>query len=192
MIHVALLVYLESEKCWGAMRETLEVADLGDGCVRLLHSPALVDGLAAGDVVRPSAEVPVGYDLVSRAGNLAAVVLFSTPEEKSGPRGAQLVGLAERLGGWCEGGPSQFLVLTFPLAAGFAAIESALDAFVQGGEGYDWSYGNVRAPETGEPLRWWDDLSFAALTMALPRAAARPPAWPPSPRRSRRAPAAPC
>jgi hypothetical protein len=50
------------------------------------------------------------------------------------------------------------LVLTVPLAAGWDAIESSMNAAVERLGASSWLYGNVYDPSDGvTPLRWWEE-----------------------------------
>jgi hypothetical protein len=155
MRHFALPIFDDQKRQWGPNKETLEVEDIGDGRLRLLHSPAFVDGLAHGDVIVPREGTPRGYELIERSGRLAIVVVFRMLEHKQGAAGAELRAIAERLGGWCEGGPGRILVLTVPFSGGFAPVEAALNEFAAGVEGCTWWFGNVFDTGTCRPLGWW-------------------------------------
>lgn len=154
MRHLALPLFRSDTRQWGPDRETLEVEDVGDGRVRLTHSPAFVDGLAYGDVILPVETGPRGYKLIERSGLLAIVVAFANPDQKHGPPGSELRALALSLSGWCEGGPGSALVLTVPPSKPFSRLEEALDAFSESVPKCTWWFGNVWDPETDELLEW--------------------------------------
>ncbi|MFE9205110.1 hypothetical protein [Micromonospora sp. NPDC007230] len=47
----------------------------------------------------------------------------------------------------------RFIVITVPAAAGFAAVEDAVNSWTAE-QGCPWEYGNVY-DEDGQPLGWW-------------------------------------
>ena len=153
-MHITIPVFSDSREL--ATREVLEVDDLPGKRYRLLHSPALVDGLAKGDVIELDESLACGFRLVSRGGNLAVVVVFEKAESK---RCAQTLELTERvrlIGGMAEGGPDRVLVFSIPASAGFQVVEGLLDEFVRALPGATWWYGNVYDPaDPKRPLGWW-------------------------------------
>jgi hypothetical protein len=71
-----------------------------------------------------------------------------------------LVPLAEQLGGRLDGeaagSNNSMLVITFPVRAGFAAIEKLMAKAKTISPGCEWSYGNVYDLKDGvTPLNWW-------------------------------------
>ena len=77
MEHI-LLPVLDEARTREVTKEMLEVEPTSTG-LRLLHSPAYVDGIAGGDVIELDVAQLSGYRLVSRGGNLA-VVFLKRPE----------------------------------------------------------------------------------------------------------------
>ena len=154
MEHITLPVFHDDGRL--ATREVLEV-DLVDGTqCRLLHSPAYVYGLAAGDLIEIDESLPAGFRVISRAGNLAVIVAFEKDEQKYTPQAQRLEGSMKSLGGTLDGGPSRVLVYTVPVSAGFQAVEALLDAFLQELPGTHGWYGNVyEAGDPARPLNWW-------------------------------------
>src|SRR6476659_9128934 len=112
MEHV-LLPVLDDARAREVTKEMLEVERTSTG-LRLLHSPAYVDGLAGGDVIELDAGQLSGYKLVSRGGNLAIVVIFASQEQR-GQAETQLATSARHLRGMCDGGPPRVLVFTIPV-----------------------------------------------------------------------------
>lgn len=132
--------------------EEVPVEPLSGDRYRLLASPGLLDGLAAGDVfVR---DPDGGYDVVEHGGNVCVQVYF--PDHDPGERveGA-LVPAVEALGGWLDGRTPGVATFTIPVSAGFAAIERVFEGWVGGEPGASWSYANVYGPD-GDQLRWWE------------------------------------
>src|SRR6188474_1031381 len=120
MEHI-LLPVLDDARTREVTKEMLEVERTSTG-MRVLHSPAYVDGIAGGDVIELDAAQLSGYRLVTRGGNLAVVVIF-TSQEQRGEAETQLAASARQLHGECDGGPPRVLVFTIPAASGFAAVE---------------------------------------------------------------------
>jgi hypothetical protein len=153
--HITLPVFHDDGRL--ATKEVLEVEPVATHHYRLLHSPAYVEGIAAGDVIELDPSLPPGFRLISRAGNLAAIVVFEKPEDKSA-HAKRLEESIHTIGGVVDGGPARVLVLTIPLSSGFQAVERALTAFVQEVSGATWWYGNVyQAGDPSRPLNWWND-----------------------------------
>jgi hypothetical protein len=133
-------------------QEMLEVLPTPEG-LRLLHSPALVDGLAGGDVIRIDTSALCGFTVVSRGRNLAVVVTFPSEQQRHAAQ-TDLGVAASRLGGVCDGGPERVLVFTIPAAAGFPAVEAAFESVSHRYPGATWYFGNVYGPDK-RPLGWW-------------------------------------
>jgi hypothetical protein len=136
--------------------EVLPVVDLGGGLLRLLASPGLVEGLAAGDEFELAPDELSGFRVLARGGNLCVWFYFAQAVADRDPTVEDLRSVAERLGGSLDGGYARMVVLTVPLAAGFAAVARAFDGAVARHAGSRWFYGNVYDPADGEtPLDWW-------------------------------------
>ena len=123
---------------------------------RLLASPGLAMGAAAGDVVVVRDDH--SFEVIERAGNIAVHV--------SAPPGAEdevarLHATIEGLGGWCDGNGSTrnrstLTVFTIPHQVGFAAIESVLNTYRSRVSDGEWYYINVYDPaDDTTPLNWW-------------------------------------
>jgi Domain of unknown function (DUF4265) len=147
-----LLPVLDDARTHGVTKEMLEVERTAIG-VRLLHSPAYLDGIAGGDVIELDPSALCGYNVVSRGGNVAIVVIFTSQEQRQQAE-PQLAGEALRLQGRCDGGPERVLVFTIPATSGFANIEGVFDAVPQQCPGATWYFGNVYGPDK-RPLNWW-------------------------------------
>lgn len=138
--------------------ESLPAVALGSGRYRLLASPGFVEGLAAGDEFELTPDSPQGYRVLARGGNLCVWIYFADEVDPDGAETADLARTAGTLGGRLDGGWSRMLVLTVPLAAGWAAIESSINAAVERLGASSWLYGNVYDPSDGvTPLRWWEE-----------------------------------
>jgi Domain of unknown function (DUF4265) len=133
------------------MEEVL-VEPLEGGRYRLLRSPGLVLGLAAGDVL----EVGAGgaFEVLSRAGNLCIQVYVpreGIEEIESAARHEM-----ESLDGRLDGKASGQLVFTVHVSAGFVPVEEALRRLTSRFHDVEWYYGNVYEPHDGvTPMNWW-------------------------------------
>lgn len=133
------------------VREDVLVEPVGGGRYRVLRSPGLIEGIAAGDTIelRP----PDRFDVVARGGNLC--VLVCAPAALALLE-ARLTGALAGLGGVLDGQTVGQLVYTVPVRPGFPTIEAALRRCVDGVPGAAWYFGNVYDPADGTtPLNWW-------------------------------------
>jgi hypothetical protein len=138
--------------------ESLPAVVVAPGRYRLLASPGFVEGLAAGDELELATDSPQGYRVRARGGNLCVWFYFPHEVDHESREIADLSRTAESLGGRLDGGWSRMAVLTVPLSAGWAAIESAMNAAIERLGGASWLYGNVYDPIDGvTPLGWWED-----------------------------------
>lgn len=154
MEHITLPVLSDDGR--RATREVLEVDPLAAKRYRLLHSPAFVDGLAAGDIIELDESVACGFRVVARAGNLAVIVAFEENEDVSSAQALRLKERMEAIGGASDGGPPRMLVFTVPVSAGFQAVERMLAEFLREAPGTSWWYGNVyEVGDPTRPLNWW-------------------------------------
>jgi len=135
------------------IEESVPAEALGPGRYRLLGSPGLVEGVAAGDEIELAPEEPAGFRVVRRGGQLCIWVYVPDPP----PPGteARLTQAARALGGFLDGGQTRLRVLTLPVIAGFPAVEAELNAAVAE-LGATWAYGNVyQSGDASRPLGWW-------------------------------------
>jgi Domain of unknown function (DUF4265) len=135
-------------------REVLEATAGPGGTFTLLHSPALVDGLAGGDTIQLAPDLLCGFRLVQRGRNVALVLVLGSAEEKAAEGTRALLAQVADLGATCDGGPRQMLVFTVPVGKAFGALEAAFDGFCQRTAGATWWFGNVYGAD-GKPLNWW-------------------------------------
>jgi uncharacterized protein DUF4265 len=131
--------------------EEVLVDPLGDGLHRLVASPGLVLGVAAGDHIAVSGEGR--FEVVSRGGNVA-VQLYADPN--IGADVSPLTSALANLGGRLDGHEKNLWVFTIPVSAGFPAIEAVFDAFQADNPGVEWYFGNVYADDGETPLGWWE------------------------------------
>jgi hypothetical protein len=147
--HLLLLADLVEDK---PLKEPVHVEDVGEGRFRLLYSPGLVQGMAAGDEFR-LLDDDGRFAVLRRAGNLALQVFSSAP---MGELRDELAARVGRLGGTLDGSVERGVVFTVPLAAGFAAIEAVFNQWIAEHPGWEWYYGNVYSTADGvTPLNWW-------------------------------------
>src|SRR5262245_6161346 len=136
--------------------EVLDVEELGPNRYRLIYSPGLVEGLAAGDEFELTEENSAGFNILRRNGNLCTWLMFDEPTDFSDSTIKELEARVAGIGGYLEGGTQRSLIFTIPLQAGFKAVEGIFDAFVKVVQGTHWFYGNVYDPkDPTKPLNWW-------------------------------------
>ncbi|GGX38168.1 DUF4265 domain-containing protein [Streptomyces chryseus] len=148
--HVALRV--GSASSGRPVFETLPARAVGPGSYELLGSPGMVEGCAAGDLLKIDAD---GLFQIERRGPNLCVQAFGEP-----PFAAEslesLINAFAPLDGLVEA-PSdrRFIVVTVPVAAGFPAVEAVMDTWAASvNVVLEWGFSNVFGPE-GEPLNWW-------------------------------------
>ena len=139
-----------------SLEELLPAEPLGGDRFRLLASPGIVEGLAAGDEVELAPADPRGFRVLRRGGQLCVWVYLPEPPPEQAD--ARLSLAATILGGYLDGGNTNLRVLTVPVSAGFKQVEAELGAAVAELPGSIWAYGNVFDRQNGDrPLGWWDD-----------------------------------
>ena len=134
------------------MTQPVPARKLEDGTFEILASPGLVQGVAAGDIVRLSDRHAGAFDVIRHGGNvcvqllrsagIAPVVDWLVP--RMGPLSARL-----------DGKISRGAVYTIPVTVGFQAIEDVMTEAVKMFEDLEWYYGNVYGPDGITPLNWW-------------------------------------
>jgi Domain of unknown function (DUF4265) len=100
------------------LEEVLPAEPLGRGRYRLLASPGLVEGVAAGDELELSPAEPPGTGSSGEGGQLCVWVYIPDPPPHH--TDARLTQAAAALGGYLDGGNTRLRVLTVPVSAGFA------------------------------------------------------------------------
>ena len=133
--------------------ESILVDVLGENRYRVVASPGLAEGMAAGDEIELAPDEPLGYRILRRGGNIS-VQFYWNGDLKKCLR--EMEPKARAIGGRVDGESPGLLVFTLPASAGFPAIEKIFyDAQKQYPE-CRWMYGNVYDPADGEtPLNWW-------------------------------------
>lgn len=130
--------------------EVVPAEPLSDDRYRLLGTPALVLGCAAGDIV--ALDEAMRVQVLHRGGNLAVQagpVRQFLPSDVDRLRTAMtpLSGLVE------APADLRFVVVTVPVTAGFPRVESIMDDWAATANA-EWWYGNV-TDDKGTPLNWW-------------------------------------
>jgi hypothetical protein len=135
------------------IKEPVHSEEIGNDTCRLLYSPGLVQGIAAGDVFR-MIDGDGAFEVIRRGGNLC-IQIFS--EQPVAPFRAELTERVSRLGGSLDGAIERGLVFTVPVSAGFPAVEAVFKEWVAQHPGWEWYFGNVYDPRDGvTPLGWWE------------------------------------
>jgi hypothetical protein len=132
-----------------AVFEQVLVDDLGQGRFRIVATPTLVPGVAAGDTVS-FAKDAVTFKVLARGNNLA--VQFHGGAGVADDIAERITGI----GGILHGQRGDVAVFTVPVRSGFPVIEAALDAICAYHPGVEWYFGNVYDPSDGVTLlNWW-------------------------------------
>ena len=148
--HLLLLIEYRQEQ---PLKEPVHAQHLEGDRYRVLFSPGLVQGVAGGDDIRVLND-DGKFEVVRRGGTLAIQVFANDPVE---PLRDELAQQVAKLDGVLDGAIEYGLVFTIPVAAGFPAIESVFNAWVDQHPGWEWYYGNVYDPSDGvTPLNWWN------------------------------------
>ena len=134
--------------------EPVHVEPLGGNRYRVLYSPGLVYGVAAGDLVE--LERDGKFCVVHRGGNIAVRVYSEEP--LAGVEPELTARVQAQLGGKLDGRVQMGLAYTVPASAGFSPIEQLFSAFCVSEAGLRWEYGNVYG-EDGAPLNWWQSAA---------------------------------
>jgi hypothetical protein len=141
--------------------ENVLVEVIGENRYRLLRSPGLTPGLAAGDKFTMQPCGRYNFLVLHRAGNVSLQFLLTGFTKEQVDRCEEyVVHHVQPLGGWqdgrYDGSPVSTLVFTIPVKAGFAAIEQRANDAQTRFPGLGWMYGNVYDPDDDtKPLNWW-------------------------------------
>lgn len=132
--------------------ELVPAEQLPDGQWRVLGTPGIVNGCAAGDEVDVAAD---GTFVVTRRGGNLAIHVYR-------PDGFPIEAL-ERLRRTLEAhgatvewpAPRTFVVATAPVQVGFATVERIMNDFAATLDGANWWFGNVYTADDTQ-LGWWE------------------------------------
>ena len=130
--------------------EPVHVEQLGGRRHRVLFTPGLVYGIAAGDLIDLGDSGD--FNVVLRGGNFAVRVYSQQPIAATEPDLTAKV--KALLGGTLDGQVEKGLAYSISSKAGFTAINRFFDALCSPKTGLLWEYGNVYA-EDGTPINWW-------------------------------------
>jgi hypothetical protein len=149
------LLLLTGSATPGFEREPIHVEPLGGSRYRVMYTPGLVYGIAAGDEIE-AAESEGTFRVLERGGNVAVRVLS---EEPLGELPEILAAeVSHQLGGTLDGRLNRGAAFTVPIKVGFSRIESLLASFVSKHPGTLWEYGNIY-DENNQPLDWWKEFN---------------------------------
>lgn len=135
---VNLIVKMDSDGT--QLDESVLVDELGGDRYRVVASPGLLQGFAAGDEIELAAEEPLGFRVTKRGGNLSVQFYWKGDLKRAAQ---ELLPKVEAINGYLDGEAQWLLVFTIPMSAGFPAIEMI---FYEGEKlypGCQWLYGNV-------------------------------------------------
>ena len=134
--------------------EKLGAEEIGPNRFRLLQTPGVIEGIAAGDEIEVAPDL--GFKMIRRGGTIGVWFFLEQPGQNKGPAGTKLKSEVDRIGGALDGGGVASLVFTIPLAVGFPAVEEVMSKACKDNPGSSWMYCNVYDPKDGEtPLNWW-------------------------------------
>jgi len=130
--------------------EEVPVEVLAPNRFRLLASPGILDGLAAGDtfVVDPESAL---YRVKAHGGNLCVQVWYPGLD-LAGRVDEELVPGAVARGGTFDGREQERSSFTIPLSTGIPTIEQLFNDWVDSADGATWSFGNAYEDDGITPL----------------------------------------
>ena len=137
------------------VREAVTVKRVTKDWFEVTHSPGLVLGIAAGDVIKLHTADTGSFDVVQRGQNLCIQIFKGEPFSKS--QRDQFARRMQEIQGRLDAESANELVFTVPVRLGFAAVESLLNSLVSDCQDCRWYFGNVYDPTDGvTPLSWWE------------------------------------
>ena len=131
--------------------QPVEVEPLDSGAYRVLYSPGLVEGVAAGDVIRVTDDELGHFEVLQRGGNVCVKWAASASIGESLVEADELL---KPLGARRDGSIERAAVWTIPIAVGLSEIESAMASIIALHPGSEWWFGNVYDSDN-RPLDWW-------------------------------------
>ncbi|MCX5090250.1 DUF4265 domain-containing protein [Streptomyces sp. NBC_00365] len=134
--------------------ETLPARAVGPDSYELMGSPGMVEGCAAGDLLKIDADGR--FQIERRGPNLCVQAFGGTPFTAESLE--SLISAFAPLGGLVEApADRRFIVVTVAAAAGFPAVEAVMETWAAGVDTpLEWGFSNVFGPD-GEPLNWWQE-----------------------------------
>lgn len=146
-----ILLYAGNASDSKEVRESLLAYPLDNRHYKLAISPALVLGIAMGDVIN-IIDLDHGYfELIKRGGNISIQVYSDSITVLEPYLTQKLVALS----GFLDGINNGVCVYTVPASAGFDKIESVFSDVMTVFKNTQWYYGNVYADDDETPLNWW-------------------------------------
>jgi hypothetical protein len=137
--------------------QPVEVEWIASDEYRVVVSPGLVEGIAAGDIIRLLDRVSGRFEVIRRGGNLSVKFAFDAASAEAASTVDVVTRELEACGGRLDGRIRSAAVWTVPVQAGFATIERVMASAVARVERSGWWYGNVY-DEQDVPLGWWDQV----------------------------------
>ena len=131
--------------------QPVEVEKTESGDYLVLYSPGLVEGIAAGDVIRLTNDVLGQFKVLHRGGNVSIKWMADSPISEHLEQADKILG---PLGARRDGDIAKAAVWTVPVTATFTAIEEAMNRVTDLIPDSGWWYGNVY-DENDNPLNWW-------------------------------------
>lgn len=138
------------------MDEQVLVERVADAQYRLLRSPGLVLGIAAGDVIEVKEK---NFRLVARGMNFCVQIFH---EEGDGGRRLESIVTPRvvAIGGTLDGRTRKQLVYSLLSTSGIRPVTDLFDRIVKEFPNVEWYFGNVYDPADGvTPLNWWQGTS---------------------------------
>jgi hypothetical protein len=152
VMHLPLPIVIEGKR---HLDELVEVEPVEESKFRVICPPAMVEGLASGDLIELDEHELAGFKVVEHSGLITIWLFFANSEQRdentANPLFEQIL---QPLGGRLDGLAKQSAIFSIPVAAGFTAIENACDRLAEALPGSGWMYGNVWG-FNNEPLNWW-------------------------------------
>lgn len=132
--------------------EAVLVEPVGGDLHRLVASPTLVLGLAAGDIIQLHGAGR--FDVKTRGGNLAVCVYGDHAHAD------EVAADVWTLGGVLDGRAPGATVFTIPVTAGFESVERVFNELTERHPEIEWYFGNVYDTTDGvTPLGWWEHFT---------------------------------
>ncbi|MCP3995802.1 MAG: DUF4265 domain-containing protein [bacterium] len=137
------------------VREKLEVEEFGPNHYRLVYTPGLVEGMAAGDEFE-TINGDLGFRILKRGRNIGVWFFFQSEGENKEAPAQHLTEDIVAIGGRCDGGGFTSLVFSIPVSVGFETLEGVLSRASGNILGSTWMYCNIYDVVDGvTPLGWW-------------------------------------
>jgi hypothetical protein len=133
------------------VHEEVHVEQDGHARYRLLQSPGLTLGLAAGDVFTLHEDGT--FEVLQRGGNVCVQIYFEGDLDEAEQLASREF---KKITGYRDGRAANVLVYTVPVKSGFPAIEKVTALLKKRFPQLEWYYGNVYDPrDEVTPLNWW-------------------------------------